>query len=86
MFIKLLSEAITLGIRELVVNLDSQHVVLQLNGKYFVINHKILRMYLCFCLLERSFDYITYHHIQRHMNTLTDSLANYVLDRYLQNL
>jgi len=30
--IKLLSEAITLGIRELVVNLDLQLVILQLNG------------------------------------------------------
>lgn len=69
--IKLLSEAITLKIRELVVNLDSQRVVLQLNGKYSIRNPYILRTYLCIHLLERNFDYSTYHHIPRHMNTLT---------------
>ena len=84
--IKLLSEAITLDIWELVVNLDSQLVVLQLNRQYSVINPQTLRMYLCIHLLERNFDYITYHHIPRHMNTLTYALANYVLDRHLQNM
>eukprot|EP00253_Pinus_taeda_P021732 PITA_21732 len=84
--IELLSEAIALDIQELVVNLDSQLVVLQLNGNYSIRNPQILRMYLCICLLERSFYYITYHHIPRHMNTLTDALANYVLDRHLRNM
>jgi len=84
--IKLLSEAITLGIRELVVNLDSQLVVLQLNRKYSVRNPQILRMYLRIRLLERHFDYITYHHIPRRLNTLIDALANYVLDGHLRNM
>src|SRR5699024_2446150 len=84
--IELLLEAITLDIWELVANLDSQLVVLQLNGKYFVRNPQILRMYLCIHLLERNFDYIIYHHIPRHMNTLTNALANYVLDRHLWNM
>ena len=84
--IELLSEAITLDIRDLVVNLDSQLVILQLNRKYSIKNPQILRMYLHIHLLERNFDYITYHHIPRHMNTLTDALANYVLDRHLQNM
>ena len=84
--IELLSKAITLGIRELVVNLDSQLVVLQLNGKYSTMNPQILRIYLHIHLLERHFDYITYHHIPRCMNTLTDALANYVLDRHLRNM
>ncbi len=78
--IELLSEAISLDIRELVVNLDSEIVILQLNGKYFVRNPQIMRMYLRVRLLERHFDYITYHHIPRCMNTLTYALANYVLD------
>ena len=84
--IKLLLEGITLGIIELVVNLDSQLVVLQLNMKYSTRNPQILRMCLRIRLLERNFDYITYHHIPRHMNTLTDALANYVLDKHLQNM
>ena len=36
--IELLSEAIILGIREFIVNLDSQLVVPQLNGQYFFRN------------------------------------------------
>eukprot|EP00253_Pinus_taeda_P011500 PITA_11500 len=84
--IELLLEAIALDIRELVVNLDSQLVILQLNGKYSVRNPQTLRMYLCIRLLERNFVYITYHHIPRRMNTLTDALANYVLDRHLRHM
>eukprot|EP00253_Pinus_taeda_P022194 PITA_22194 len=84
--IELLSEAIALDIRELVVNLDSQLLVLQLNEKYSVRNPQILRMHLRIRLLERNFDYITSHHIPRHMSTLTDALANYMLDRHLRNM
>jgi len=77
--------AIAPDIRELVVNHDSQLVILQVNEKYSIRNPKILRMYLCIHLMERHFDYITYHHIPRRMNKLTDALANYVLDRHLRN-
>jgi hypothetical protein len=45
----------------------------------------ILRLYLRVRLLERNFDYITYQHIPRRLNTLTDALANHVLDRHLRN-
>ena len=61
--IELLSDAIDLGIRDLVVKLDSQLVVFQLNGRYSVHNPQILRMYLRVRLLERHFDFITYQHI-----------------------
>ena len=83
--IELLVEAINLGIRALVVNLDSQLVVHQLNGRYSVRDQRILRLYLRVRLLERNFDYITYQHIPRRLNTLTDALANHVLDRHLRN-
>ena len=81
--IELLAKAINLGIRSLLVNLDSQLVVHQLNGQYSVRDHRILRLYLRVKLLERDFDYITYHHIPRRLNVVTDALANYVLDRHL---
>ena len=84
--IELLAEAINLGIRTLVVNLDSQLVVHQLNGHYSVRDHWILRLYLSVKLLERDFDFITYQHIPRRLNTLTDALANYVLNRNLHNM
>ena len=77
---------ITLSISALIVNLDSQLVVIQLNGCYLVRNPHILRLYLRVCLLERHFDYITYQHIPRQMNALTDTVANIVLYRHLCNL
>ena len=84
--IELLSDAITHGIHRLVVRLDSQLVILQLTGIYSVRNPSIYRMFLRVKILERQFDSIQYQHISRNLNTLTDSLANYVLDRHLQHL
>ena len=84
--IELLAEAINLSIRTLLVNLDSQLVVHQLNGRYSVRDHHILRLYLRVKLLEQNFDFITYQHIPRRLNTLSDALANHVLDRHLRNL
>ena len=54
--IELLDEATNLGICTLVVNLDSQLVVHQLNGRYSVRDQCILRLYLRVRLLERNFD------------------------------
>ena len=84
--IELLVDAISLGIRRLVVRLDSQLVVLQLSNVYSIRSPTLLRVYLRIHLLERNFDYIEYQHIPRNLNTLTDALANYVLDRHLNNL
>jgi Reverse transcriptase-like len=81
-----LVDAISLGIRRLVVRLDSQLVVLQLSNVYSIRSPTLLRVYLRIRLLERNFDYIEYQHIPRNLNTLTDALANYVLDRHLNNL
>ena len=83
--IELLTEAISLDIHELIMNLDSQLVVLHINGHYSVINPQILRLYLHVHLLEWNFDYITYQHIPRRMNVLTDTISNIVLDRHLRN-
>ena len=84
--LELLTEAINLGIHTFLVNLDSQLGVLQLNNHYSVRNPHILRLYLRIRLLERHFDFITYQHIPRRINTLTDTVANIVLDRHLHNL
>jgi ribonuclease HI len=84
--IELLSDTIAHGIRQLIVRLDSQLVVLQLGGIYSVRNPAIYRMFLRVKILEREFDSIQYQHISRNLNTLTDSLANYVLDRHLQHI
>lgn len=46
----------------------------------------MLRMFLRVCFLETQFDYIEYQHIPRNLNTLTDALANHVLNRYFPHL
>jgi ribonuclease HI len=84
--VELLVDAISLGIRYLVVRLDSQLVVLQLSNVYSIRSPTLLRIFLRIRLLERHFDYIEYQHIPRSLNTLTDALANYVLDRHLNHL
>ena len=68
--IELLAEAIALDIHALIFDLDSQLIVLQLNGHYFVRNPQILRLYLRVHLLERHFDYITYQHIPRRIECI----------------
>ena len=45
----------------------------------------MLRVFLRVSLLERQFDYIKYQHIMRYLNTLTNELANHVLNRHLQH-
>jgi hypothetical protein len=84
--VELLVDAIALGIHHLVVQLDLQLVVLQLSNVYSIRSPTLLRIYLRIRLLERHFDYIEYQHILRSLNTLTDALANYVLDRNLNHL
>ena len=84
--IELLSNAIIHGIRRLTIRLDSQLVILQLTGIYSVRNPAIYRMFLRVKILERHFDFIQYQHISINLNTLTDSLANYVLDRHLRHM
>jgi ribonuclease HI len=84
--IKLLVDAISLGIYHLVVRLDSKILVLQLSNVYTIQSPTLLQVYLRICLLEHYFNYIEYQHIPRCLNTLTNSLANYVLDRHLDHL
>jgi len=84
--IKLLTEVVSLNIPALIVNLDSQLLILQLNGRYSIRNPQILRLYLHVHLLKRNFDFNTYQHIPRGLNTLTDALENHVLDRHLRHL
>jgi ribonuclease HI len=84
--IELLVDAISLGIRHLVVRLDLQLIVLQLSNIYSIRTPTLLRVYLRIRLLERYFDHIEYQHIPRSLNTLTDALVIYVLDRHLNHL
>ena len=85
-FVELLTKAISLNIRQLIVRLDSQLIVRQLQNHYAIRSPTLLRLYMRVRLLEISFDYIEYQHIPRHLNTYTDTLANLVLERHLRHM
>ena len=72
--IELLWDALT----QLEVHLDSQLVVSQLNRAYQVCNPTLLRQFMQIRLLERHFEVITFNHIPRNQNSLTDAYANYI--------
>ena len=80
--IDLLWDALSCGITQLEVRLDSQLVVSQLN-QASVRNLILLRQFLQVILLERNFDFISFNHIPRNQNSLTDAYANYILDWHL---
>ena len=81
--IELLVNSISHGIVHLQVRLESQLIVSQLNGSYQVCNPMLLRNFLRVRLLERYFEFISYDHIPRSYNHLSDALANFILDWHL---
>jgi ribonuclease HI len=81
--IEFLRDALSLGISCLRVYLDAQLVVSQLNKIYRVLNPTLHRRFLRVRLLEHNFDYITYFHVPRSLNQITDTLANHILDWHL---
>ena len=70
--IELLCNAISHGIRYLEVCLDSQLVILQLNGMYRIIDVTLLRRLFQVRLLELQFENITYIHIPRNYNHVSN--------------
>ena len=84
--IELLWDALSRGITQLEVYLESQLVVSQLNRAYQVRNPILLRQFMQICLLERHFEVITFNHIPRNQNSLTDAYANYILDWHLTHI
>ena len=81
--ITLMTNACALRMRSLVVRLDSELVISQLTSHYSVHHLVLYRKYLRVRFLEHSFDFISYEHIPRTLNSLVDSLANEILDWHL---
>jgi len=79
-FIELLRNAISHSILSLEFHLGTQLVVCLLNGTYRVRDPTLLRRFLRVRILERHFYFITYHHIPRSSNYVSDAYANFVLD------
>jgi ribonuclease HI len=84
--IEFLYDALSLGISHLRVYLDTYLVVSQLNGVYHIHDPTLHRWFLRVHLLERRFDYITYIHVPRRLNQVTDTLANHILDWHLSHM
>ena len=84
--IEILWDALSRGITQLEVRLDSQLVVSQLNRAYQVQNPILLRHFMQIRLLERNFEVIIFNHIPRNQNSLTDAYANYILDWHLTHI
>jgi ribonuclease HI len=83
--IGLLADANHHRIRHLSILLESQLVVLQLNNVYHVCDPCLFRKYLQVRLLSRHFYFITFTHIPRQFNQITDNLANIVLDWHISH-
>ena len=71
--IELLWDALSRGITQLEVRLDSQLIVSQLNRAYRVRNPTLLCQFMQIRLLERHFEVITFNHIPQNQNSLTDA-------------
>jgi ribonuclease HI len=83
--IGLLADAQHHSIRHLSIFLDSQLVVLQLKNVYCVCDPYLFRKYQQIRLLSRHFDSITFTHIPRQLNQITDNLDNIVLDWHISH-
>jgi ribonuclease HI len=83
--IELLHDAIVNHIRSLEVCLDAQLVVSQLNDEYRVHNPMLhhRRVSYGYVFWSIFFDHITYVHVPRISNSLSDAFSNYVLDWHL---
>jgi ribonuclease HI len=84
--IELLRDALSLGISHLRVYLDAQLVVSQLNRVCQIHDATLHLRFLRVRLLERNFDYITYFHVPRRLNQITDTLANQILDWHIAHI
>jgi ribonuclease HI len=84
--IEFLRDALSFSISHLRVYLDAHLVVSQLNRVYRVHDPTLHRRFLRVCLLKRIFDYITYFHVPRSLNQVTDTLANQILDWHLAHI
>ena len=78
-----MTNASTLGIHSLEVQLDSELVISQLTSCYSIRHLVLYQNYLRVRFLERSFNFISYEHIPRMLNSFADSLANEILDWHL---
>ena len=81
--IGLMTKVASQDVRNRVVLMDSQLMVCHLNHVYTIRNLTLLLLFRRVHLLERSIEAITYRHIPREDNAVSNSLENYILDWHI---
>ena len=76
-----LKEAITLGIKTLMVEGDSMLVIKQMNGEYKVKSTNLIDLYNEANDLSKKFENIYFKHIYRENNKRADELSNLCLNK-----
>jgi ribonuclease HI len=84
--LELLHDILLHSMSHLWVYLDAQLVVSQLKWVYCIYDPTLHRRFLRVRLLEKSFDYITYIHVLKRLNQITDTLSNHVLDWHISHM
>jgi ribonuclease HI len=75
-----LERAGQLGVRELLVNMDSELVVKQINGQYKIKNAELLPHHSAIKKLAGNFEQIDFAHVPRALNAIADKEVNRILD------
>ena len=78
--------AIELGATELELNMDSQLIVRQIEGRYRVRNAALRPLFLRLQDLLNQLDAFKIQHVPREQNTRADALANAALDGRLDDV
>lgn len=80
-----LQMAVDNGVQELLCNLDSELVVMQLNGAYRVKHKELIPLFEQIKELRTKFPKITFAHVRREKNKFADKLANLLMDAAQNN-
>jgi len=76
-----LEKVTKLGVKKLVVFMDSELIVKQLNGVYKIKNRDLLPIYQEVKRLTERFEKVEFVHIPRELNKVADAEVNRVLDK-----
>ena len=76
-----LKEAISLGIKNIIVEGDSMLVIKQMNGEYKFKSSNLIDLYIEANNLSKNFEYISFNHIYRKNNKRADELSNLAISK-----
>jgi ribonuclease HI len=75
-----LKRAQEMGVKNLIVNMDSELVIKQINGLYKIKNQELLPHYNDIKQLAGKFDQVIFQHVPRALNAAADKEVNRILD------